>query len=302
MNIQQLKHFVALAEKGSFTRAAEHTHLTQPALSRSIAQLEAELGMKLVDRIGKRCEVTAFGNVVLDHARRVLFETEELYRVVKQQHEGSAGRIRIGLGSTPSALLTAPLLSRFSTTNPSLHILLMRGAIPLQVQALRDRTLDMLVVEIRGVPVTADLQIEMLPPLRTGFLVKNNHPLSKRQELSFSDLRPWPLATTILAPEQIRNMITTYGPAAHPDESVTFHSDAIDGLLQTALDSETVYYGVLAPAHELIESCQLVELPVHPASNASEFAIIRLSGRSQPPMFPIIRELFRDKMEEWKTI
>lgn len=302
MNIQQLRHFIALAEKGSFTRAAEHAHLTQPALSRSIAQLEAELGMKLVDRIGKRCEVTAFGNVVLDHARRVLFETEELYRVVKQQHEGSAGRIRIGLGSTPSALLTAPLLSRFSTTNPSLHILLMRGSIPLQVQALRERTLDMLVVEIRGVTITADLHIEMLPALRTGFLVSQGHPLLQNQQVTFSDLRPWPLATTILAPEQIRNMVAIYGPEAHPDESVTFHSDAIDGLLQTTLSSQTIYYGVIAPAHELITSGQLVEVPVRPVSDTSQFAIIRLSGRSQPPMFPILRNLIRERMEEWSAI
>lgn len=302
MNIQQLRHFIALAEKGNFTRAAQHVNLTQPALSRSIAQLEAELGMKLVDRIGKRCEITPFGNVVLDHARRVLFETEELYRVVKQQHEGSAGRIRIGLGSTPSALLTAPLLSRFSTTNPSLHILLMRGSIPLQVQALRDRTLDMLVVEIRGVPATADLSIELLPELRTGFLSNPTHPLVKRQQIDFSTLRSWPLATTMLAPEQIRNMVATYGPEAHPDESVTFHSDAIDGLLQTVLNSETVYYGVLAPAHDLIESGQLVEVDVQPNSNRSQFAIIRLAGRSQPPMFPILKQIISEKMEEWSKI
>ncbi|MCX2698965.1 LysR family transcriptional regulator [Ochrobactrum chromiisoli] len=302
MNIQQLRHFIALAEKGSFTRAAEHISLTQPALSRSIGQFEAELGMKLVDRIGKRCEVTAFGHVVLEHARRVIFETEELYRVVKQQHEGSAGRIRIGLGSTPSALLTAPLLSRFSTTNPSLHILLMRGSIPLQVQALRDRTLDMLVVEIKGVPVTADLSIELLPELRAGFLANSEHPLAKRENVSFSDLGPWPLATTMLAPEQIRNMVAMYGPQAHPDESVTFHSDAIDGLLQTVLHSETVYYGVLAPAHELMDSGQLVEVPIKPVSHRSQFGIVRLSGRSQPPMFPTLKKIISEKMEEWSRI
>jgi len=302
VNIQQLRHFIALAERGNFTRAAQHVNLTQPALSRSIAQLEAELGMKLVDRIGKSCEVTAFGNVVLDHARRVLFETEELYRVVKQQHEGSAGRIRIGLGSTPSALLTAPLLSRFSTTNPSLHILLMRGSIPLQVQALRDRTLDMLVVEIRGVPATADLSIELLPELRTGFLSNPTHPLVKRQQVDFSTLRSWPLATTMLAPEQIRNMVAIYGPEAHPDESVTFHSDAIDGLLQTVLNSETVYYGVLAPAHDMIESGQLIEVDVRPTPNRSQFAIVRLSGRSQPPMFPILKQIISERMEEWSKI
>lgn len=302
MNIQQLRHFIALAEQGSFTRAAARTNLTQPALSRSIAQLEAELGMRLVDRIGKRCEVTAFGGVVLEHARRVLFETDELYRIVRQQHEGNVGRIRIGLGSTPSALLTAPLLSRFSTTNPALHILLMRGSIPQQAQALRDRTLDMLVVEVRGVVATPDLHIETVPLLRTGFLVNRHHPLARRQDVSFSDLLSWPLATTMLAPEQIRSMMALYGPKAHPDESVTFHSDAIDGLLQTARTSETIYYGVLAPAHASIISEELIELPISPKSDPSQFAIVRLAGRSVPPMFPVVRELVCQRMKEWSAI
>ncbi|MFC0219399.1 LysR family transcriptional regulator [Pseudochelatococcus lubricantis] len=302
MNIQQLRHFVALAERGSFTRAAAHAHLTQPALSRSIAQLEAELGMKLVDRIGRRCEVTAFGSVILEHARRVLFEADELVKVARQQIAGEAGRMLIGLGSTPSALLTAPLLGRFAEAGRPLHVLLLHGAIPQQVQALRERKLDMLVVEVRGVMPTVDLQIEPMPILRTGFLVRPSHPLRHRPAASFDDLQPWPLATTLLAEEQIRILTTLYGPHAHPDESVAFHSDAIDGLLQTAKTSDTIYYGVLAPAHSAILGGELVELPIHPAPDPSQFAIVRLAGRSMPPMFPFIRELVRSLMDEWSTI
>ncbi|WP_307867184.1 LysR family transcriptional regulator [Variovorax sp. E3] len=65
MNLQQLDHLLALAETGSFSRASEKVHLTQPALSRSIQMLEQELGMPLVDRIGKRNELTPFGAMVL---------------------------------------------------------------------------------------------------------------------------------------------------------------------------------------------------------------------------------------------
>ncbi|WP_281078529.1 LysR family transcriptional regulator, partial [Variovorax paradoxus] len=66
MNLQQLEHLLVLAETGSFSRASEKVHLTQPALSRSIQMLEQELGMPLIDRIGKRNELTPFGAMVLD--------------------------------------------------------------------------------------------------------------------------------------------------------------------------------------------------------------------------------------------
>ena len=71
MNLQQLEHLLALAETGSFSRASEKVHLTQPALSRSIQMLEQELGMPLIDRIGKRNELTPFGAMVLARARRI---------------------------------------------------------------------------------------------------------------------------------------------------------------------------------------------------------------------------------------
>ena len=81
MNLRHLEHWLALADTGSFSRAAEQLHLTQPALSRSIAALEQELGGRLFDRIGKRNELTPLGQAVLARARHVVLEAEELRRV-----------------------------------------------------------------------------------------------------------------------------------------------------------------------------------------------------------------------------
>ena len=78
MTLVQLKHLIALADSGSFSKAAQALFLTQPALSRSIRALEDELHAPLFDRIGRRIELTPFGGETLKRARQLLFDADEL--------------------------------------------------------------------------------------------------------------------------------------------------------------------------------------------------------------------------------
>ena len=80
MNLRHLEHLLALADTGSFSRAAEKSHVTQSALSRSIQALETELGAPLIDRVGKRNELTPFGKAVAARARRMVLDAAEMRR------------------------------------------------------------------------------------------------------------------------------------------------------------------------------------------------------------------------------
>ena len=79
MTLVQLRHFISLAQTGSFSKSAEAMHLTQPALSRSIRAIEDELGLPLFDRIGRRSELTPFGRQVLQRAQRLVDDAAELH-------------------------------------------------------------------------------------------------------------------------------------------------------------------------------------------------------------------------------
>lgn len=137
-NLNQLRHFVILADVGSLTQAADDAHRSQPAFSRSIAILETELGVKLFDRIGWRNELTPVGRDVLKHARHIIFEADELERRTKLHLDGTSGHVRIGLSSTPSAMLTQPLLAQVAARHRSMRVTLFHGPIDQQVQLLRD--------------------------------------------------------------------------------------------------------------------------------------------------------------------
>src|SRR5690606_12443148 len=83
-DLRQLRHFVALAEHGHFARAAEAVHLSQPALSRSIQALESQLGCTLVNRHSRGISITAHGQLVLEHARRLLAGSRAFGNAVSQ--------------------------------------------------------------------------------------------------------------------------------------------------------------------------------------------------------------------------
>lgn len=192
MTLVQLKHLLALADTGSFSKAAQLVHLTQPALSRSIRALEAELGMRLIDRLGRRAEPTPFGMELIGRARHLVFEAEELRVRARQLLRGEAGSIRIGLGSGPGAMLMTPLLLQMAKRHPRVRVEVARANTALLVQSLRDRALDALVVDARCLVPAPDLRLEILQQMRGAFLCRRGHPLTRlRRGVTFEDLRPY---------------------------------------------------------------------------------------------------------------
>src|ERR1700754_4470491 len=99
MNLRQLRTFIAIAESGGFARAEGRLHLSQPAASRQIQALEAELGIPLFDRIGRSIRLTSEGQDLVRRSRRLLQEADSFNERAQAIKGGSAGTLRVG-GST----------------------------------------------------------------------------------------------------------------------------------------------------------------------------------------------------------
>ena len=95
-NLRHLEYLLAVADTGSFSRAAERCHITQSALSRSIQTLEDDLGARLIDRMGKRNELTPFGQIVCSRARRMVLDAVELKRSAQLLQDGLRGSFALG--------------------------------------------------------------------------------------------------------------------------------------------------------------------------------------------------------------
>ncbi|MDB5732305.1 MAG: transcriptional regulator, LysR family [Variovorax sp.] len=294
MTLVQLRHLIALAESGSFSKSAHALCLTQSALSRSIRALEDELGAPLFDRIGRRNELTPFGREVVARAGPLMLEAEELRDSGRRMREGHAGVLRVGMGSGPGAMLMTPLLMRMATLHPRVRVVVARGGTELLAQALRERTLDALVVDARSLKPAADLQVDELHEMRGVFMCRRGHPLARhRGELTFEAVQHYPIASTPLSDEVARTLIECYGPQANPALCVTLQCEDIHSLVEVTRRSNAVLLAIRAAAPGLVE---LRMTP--PLEGVARFGLVTLCQRSAPPALTILRALIRELLHD----
>ena len=122
MDVRQLRYFLAVAEHGHFTRAAQASAVSQPALSQQIQSLERQLGAPLFDRLSTGAELTTAGRVLREHARRVLREMENARVAVEEVTGGVRGELAIAAVSTAGLILVVPLLARLRARHPQLEV------------------------------------------------------------------------------------------------------------------------------------------------------------------------------------
>lgn len=142
MELRQLRYFVAVAEHLHFGRAAKQLNMAQPPLSQQITRLEQDLGVQLFHRTSRRVELTDEGALVLDAARRVLGESDNLRQLSTALREGTAGRLRIGFVVSVLNWGLAARLRQFRERFPDAEITATQMPVIDQVEALRDSELD----------------------------------------------------------------------------------------------------------------------------------------------------------------
>jgi DNA-binding transcriptional LysR family regulator len=145
MNVDELRWFVAVAERGRVTKAAEELHISQPALSRALARMQAELGVGLFDRSGRTLRLNRFGELYLEHARRALGELDSGSRALEELAGGERGLVSLGFAPTLSTWLVPALVSAFRGEHPEARFQLHQDAVRLLVDSLNEGAVDLLI-------------------------------------------------------------------------------------------------------------------------------------------------------------
>ena len=301
MNLRHLEHWLALADTGSFSRAAEKLHITQSALSRSIQTLEEDLGGPLVDRVGKKNELTPLGRSVLERARRIVHEAQELKLGAALLQQGGLGALRVGLGSGPGAMLMTPWLVYMAQHHPTVQVTVSRGSTELQLTQLRERQLDALVVDVRRVESAPDLKMTQVVEMRAGFVCRQGHPLLEcaAKGLPFDALLSYPIASIQLSQEVARLLVDHYGPQANPAQMTTLQCEDIASLLDVVGQTDAIYLGIVGAAREGLEQGRLVELPMQtPLKGQARLALITLAGRTELPVMSVFRAFVQNHLSD----
>lgn len=177
VDLKQLHYAVTLAKHRNFARAAEALDMSQPALSRSISGLEAELGVQLFTRGARGAEPTPVGERFLLRSALLLRDAGELEREVRLIQGAETGLLRVGGGPYAADLCVAPALGRLSARHPRLQIDFVIGSWRSLVEGLLQSRLDIAIVELGAAEHEARLHTEALPSHRALFYCRAGHPL-----------------------------------------------------------------------------------------------------------------------------
>jgi LysR family hydrogen peroxide-inducible transcriptional activator len=190
MELHQLRYFCAVAETGSFSRAAEQSHVAQPSLSQQILKLEDELGARLFDRLGRSVRLTDLGKAFLPRARAVLRELEAAKGDVVERKDSVSGSLCVGVIPTVAPYFLPPHLRSFTRQIPQAHLTVVEEITPVLLDRLRAGTVD---VAILALPIRGH-EFETFPLLteRLYAALPKKHTFANHRSLSLKDLRREP--------------------------------------------------------------------------------------------------------------
>jgi DNA-binding transcriptional LysR family regulator len=143
LNLDQLRAFVEVVERGSFTRAAKELNLSQPAVTHQVRELERRFDVLLVERLGKRVFLTQAGEKLIPHARSLLEDDARARTDMGRFSDGSLGRVRVGTSMTVLMYALPAILRQLKTEHPRLEINLKAGLTATTLEMLKSNALDL---------------------------------------------------------------------------------------------------------------------------------------------------------------
>lgn len=244
MDLRKLEYFVAVAEEGNFTRAAERVHVSQSGVSAQVRQLERELGVSLLERGPRRTALTAAGAAALAPAQATLASSRAVVDAVEEVSGLVRGELTVGM---VIACTIAPLfeaLAAFGREHPAIAISLFEANSDQLVDAVRGGEADAALLavaeapppDLEALPILSDRLVAVVPP---------DHPLARRRRLGLADVAAHPLVC--LPPGTgIRTVLDRACAAASIEPAVALEASAPTAVADLA--SRGLGVGVLSEA------------------------------------------------------
>ncbi len=287
MDLTRLRHLVAVADNGSFSRAAEEQHITQPALSRSVAAFEARYGVRLFDRGRNGVVATPAGVFAIEQARGLLRAADEFERNLLRHGQGLAGSVSFGLGPLMESLILPRLSQELLRSKPNLQIVAVVKQAEELLAELFNGTIEMIIGNRWLVRDAPGVVSEAVGVTDLGVVVRGGHPLVGRPHLSVRDLEAYPMA------RPIRLSAGTEALAG------AFICDNLHVLRDTVLATDCILISSTAFVRDELRDGRMAKLTVNDlALTESEICIITRAGRTRSPGAAAVVKLVRRMLSE----
>ncbi|OVZ64915.1 LysR family transcriptional regulator [Pigmentiphaga sp. NML080357] len=231
MNLRQIEYAIAVAEEGSFTRAAHRCHTVQSALSHQIARLEEELDARLFERTSRSVRLTRAGEAFLAAARRALDATGRIAAEVAAAQGEIRGTLSVGTISTLTAIDLVDVLAKFHARHPQVDIRLNVGMSEALLDNVREGRADFGFIGLWPSARLPAVQSRLLAEEKLMALLPPRHPHVGRRSIALAELARFPLVDFYAGSSARRQTDEAFG-AARIERRVNFEVDHIDLLRQ----------------------------------------------------------------------
>ena len=296
IKLQHLAHALALSRCGSFHRAANAQHLSQPAFSRSIRALEESLGVPLFDRQGAAVTPTHYGEALLARAATILDQAQELEREIELLQGLETGRFAVAVGAYAGELSANRAMAELIRRHPKLYCTVKLSSWRRLVDLVRERAVDLGVAEVSTLGTAADLVAEPVGQHALVFYCRRGHPLLARPTLSKADLDVFPLAS-IRIPPRAAGLFPGKGDLDEHTGDLIPHVEVDDLATARTLVLASDVFGVATPVQiePWLRSGEFCVLPYRPSWLTLDYGFIYLRNRTLAPaarrFMAIVREI-----------
>jgi DNA-binding transcriptional LysR family regulator len=200
ISLGRLQQLLTVARCGSFSRAAEELNISQPALSRSIAALEARYGFPIFNRIGHGVLPTAAGAEVIAQAEPLLQSMRVFESNLGLLASGAAGTLKLGLPPLLASQLLARVAAEFFSPRTQAEIRVSIRSGPALLEELKNDAIELFFFADTQIEAPPEVELEPVGAIRPAFVVRTGHPLAARRHPTLDDLAEFPWASSVEPP------------------------------------------------------------------------------------------------------
>lgn len=289
LDLRVIRYIHALAEHGSFSRAAEALGVKQPTLSETITALEKEIGLSLFIRGPRKIEPTQLGHVFLGQSRRVIGDVADLEREILLAKGLQSGALNVVFSSYAAAHLARPLVRHFAATHQGIQLRVQIFSSPNEGRrALHEHACDFLVGDAGHFEEDSLLVMEEhLPPIVGHVVVRAKHPLAIRRPVSLSNVMAYPFIQVTRFPHRVlQALLAQQPPRPHqairstpfPAMDLPSARDAVDAVI----DTDAFMLATLTMVKHELEQGAVLLLLTEPWMR-TDWGIFRLGARPLSP-------------------
>lgn len=287
IDVRKFEQVLAVARTGSFTRAAEELNISQPALSRSISNLEERFGIRLFERGRVGASLTAVGKLAVAEAEELLRRAGSFERNLRLYGQGEAGQVAFGMGSLFASMLLPALSIHFLTHRPRLSIKASAKAPDVLLEELLAGNIEVMFCARGQIAEERGIVLENIAPVNIGLLVNAGHTLARTGTVSLQEITRFPMLSGVELSASVRKA-----------NAGAFICDNYQILRETVLNTDGVLVTSPQFVAEDLAKGRLVQLRIadNPLPARVDLCAVALEGATLSPAANAVVDYVRQQL------